>query len=127
MFSPIPQIHEAPSIRMLDAHDSDNAAGVPVEIFQAIFYVCRACGRYMTKRVSRNHHNADIEHVDLSSHAGAHCIYLQKSSKEGIDASKVVMLKEQGPLSACQEMNNGIRYDSYVLCYMGSACSVGES
>ncbi len=41
---------------LLDAHNSDHAAGVPEEIFRSIFYLCSHCGRYMTQRVSRDHH-----------------------------------------------------------------------
>ena len=84
-------------MRLLDAHDSDNAAGVPVQFFEDIFHVCRCCSRYMTKRVSRNHHEADIDDIDLSS-SSIPCIYLQLSNKghsTAIDASKVKVLEER--------------------------------
>ncbi len=46
---------------LLDAHNSDHAAGVPEDVFRSIFYLCKQCGRYMTQRVSREHHeDADI-------------------------------------------------------------------
>lgn len=46
---------------LLDAHNTDHAAGVPENIFRSIFYTCKQCGRYMTQRVSRDHHeDADL-------------------------------------------------------------------
>ncbi len=46
---------------LLDAHNSDHAAGVPEDVFRSIFYICKQCGRYMTQRVSREHHeDADL-------------------------------------------------------------------
>lgn len=46
---------------LLDAHNSDHATGVPENIFRSIFYLCGQCGRYMTQRVSRDHHEPDDE------------------------------------------------------------------
>lgn len=54
---------------LLDAHNSDHAAGVPENIFRSIFYLCKQCGRYMTQRVSREHHEdtdlGDITCINL--------------------------------------------------------------
>lgn len=47
---------------LLDAHNTDHAAGVPENVFRSIFYLCKQCGRYMTQRVSRDHHeDTDLE------------------------------------------------------------------
>lgn len=46
---------------LLDAHNSDHSAGVSESVFRSIFYTCKQCGRYMTQRVSRDHHDdADL-------------------------------------------------------------------
>lgn len=52
-------------LRLLDTHGVGGASGVPESVFRDIFYVCRQCGRYMTERVSPNHHE-DIDLGDLT-------------------------------------------------------------
>ena len=49
---------------LLNAHNADHAAGVPENVFRSIFYTCKQCGRYMTQRISRNHH----EDTDLGDY-----------------------------------------------------------
>lgn len=61
-------------LRLLDVHDAGHEAGVPEDIFKAIFYSCWQCGRYMTKRVSFNHNEVDSD-MDDQGHTFA-CIYL---------------------------------------------------
>lgn len=63
--------NKAHFIWLLDAHNSDHAAGVPENIFRSIFYLCGQCGRYMTQRVWRNHH----EDADFDDYIG--CINLR--------------------------------------------------
>lgn len=66
-------------LRLLDAHDSGQEAGVPEGVFKAIFYVCGRCGRYMTERVSLYHH--DSEGADSDDDDGdeqAACVYIHE-------------------------------------------------
>lgn len=60
---------------LLDAHNSDHAAGVPEDVFRSIFYACKQCGRYMTQRVSRDHH----EDTDFEDYT---CINLRPAGKD---------------------------------------------
>ncbi|KJA12515.1 hypothetical protein HYPSUDRAFT_210455 [Hypholoma sublateritium FD-334 SS-4] len=43
-------------LKYLDVHGVGGAAGIPENIFEAMFYACGQCGRYMTRRISENHH-----------------------------------------------------------------------
>lgn len=61
---------------LLDAHNSDNAAGVSEDVFRSIFYACKQCNRYMTQRVSRDHH----EDTDFEDYT---CINLKPGAKNG--------------------------------------------
>ena len=61
-------------IWLLDTHNSDHATGVPENVFQSIFYLCSQCGRYMTRRVSREHY----EDADCGDYAG--CINLRPAN-----------------------------------------------
>lgn len=51
---------------LLDAHNSDHAAGVPANVFRSIFYLCGQCGCYMTQRISRDHYE-DVGSGDVTS------------------------------------------------------------
>ena len=61
---------------LLDVHNSDHAAGVSEEVFRSIFYVCEQCNRYMTQRVSRDHH----EDTDFEDNT---CINLRLGAENG--------------------------------------------
>lgn len=69
---------------LLDAHNSDHAAGVPENIFKSIFYVCSQCGRYMTRRVSGDHY----EDADLDDKADTICVNLRLAKEAGNHAEK---------------------------------------
>ena len=62
---------------LLDAHNVDRAMGVPADIFRAIFYICAQCGRYMTQRVSFNHHDWDDWDSEDFDEKHPQCIYLR--------------------------------------------------
>lgn len=66
-------------LRLLDVHDVGHEAGVPEDVFRAIFYTCGRCGRYMTERVSFSH-NEDTEFDSDDSERNS-CIYLRRHSK----------------------------------------------
>lgn len=59
---------------LLDAHE--RAMGIPEVVFKEIFYTCAECGRYMTQRVSFNHHD-DSDDWEYSSSQRLPCIYLR--------------------------------------------------
>ena len=64
--------------RLLDAHDHEFAAGVPEEVFRALFHICSECGQYMTKRLSSYHHDDD---EDFDSKPP--CIYICTTHSTG--------------------------------------------
>lgn len=61
---------------LLDVHNVGQATGVPEDIFKEIFYTCAECGRYMTQRVSFNHHD-DSDDWESSLFEDSLCIYLR--------------------------------------------------
>ena len=63
--------------RMLDAHDTDYSMGVSEDTFRAIFYICKHCGRYMTKRISSKHH----EDEDFDFDSTFFCAYLHRNGQ----------------------------------------------
>lgn len=86
---------------LLDAHTIDRAMGVPEDVFKAIFYICAQCGRYMTQRVSFDHHD-DSDDWDSEDFNSKHsqCIYLRatvESEREGtILATTAPLLSRSG-------------------------------
>ncbi|KAF9471606.1 hypothetical protein BDN70DRAFT_901209 [Pholiota conissans] len=54
-------ILKRPFLRVLDVHDVGNEAGISEDVFRAIFYTCRQCGRYMTERLSFSHNEDDTD------------------------------------------------------------------
>lgn len=59
---------------LLDAHE--RTMGIPEDVFKEIFYTCAECGRYMTQRVSFNHHD-DSDDWEVSGLQRSPCIYLR--------------------------------------------------
>lgn len=59
---------------LLDAHE--RSMGIPEDVFKAIFYTCAECGRYMTERVSFNHHD-DSDDWEDSTLERFPCVYLR--------------------------------------------------
>ena len=72
---------------LLDAHNTGQATGVPEEIFKEIFYECAECGRYMTKRLSFNHHD-DSDDWEFSDSESL-CVYLRGKIKTEDPASAI--------------------------------------
>lgn len=82
--------------RLLDAHDSDYSMGVSHDIFQAIFYICADCGRYMTQRLSLYHHDND----DYDSESPpSPCVYLRKDIVRTSSSRGARPLEDFPPLS----------------------------
>ena len=72
---------------LLDAHNPSQAAGVTEDIFKELFYTCTDCGRYMTERLSFNHHD-DFDDWEFSDSEHSLCVYLRGK------------MKTEGPVSA---------------------------
>lgn len=70
---------------LLKVHNVGQATGVSEDVFKKIFYTCAECGRYMTQRVSFNHHD-DSDDWESSVLEESQCVYLRgkmKSEFEG--------------------------------------------
>ncbi|KAF8956818.1 hypothetical protein BDZ97DRAFT_1925084 [Flammula alnicola] len=86
---------------LLDVHRADHSSGVQEDIFRAMFYVCRQCGRYMTQRVSGEHH----EDADLGDYTciNSSLLLLAPGPANGADLKDVSITGKDRLGAAAQE------------------------
>lgn len=73
---------------MLDVHDPGHEAGLPEDVFKAIFYVCDQCDRYMTRRISFAHFDEEVDSNIAGRRKHTACVYLRTCVKKILDARK---------------------------------------